>query len=130
MDEPDTEPQPQIYLYGFREPEVLRIDPTQLARFLMGQDVAMDGALCAAIRAEFGAQERYRIVMLEAVAKACGGCLQHAFDHVGPIEQPVTDVHSAFWRGYAQGKYEAFSMAAAELSEISVMAALALEDKE
>lgn len=127
-DEPDTEPQAQFFTFGLREPEVMRIDPTDLCRFIMGLEVAVTDELLAAIRAELGAMERYRLALTNAVAKVCAATLAGAFESAGPIEHPVTDVHSAFWRGYALGKYEAYCNAAAELSEIPVVAALALEE--
>lgn len=125
--ESDTEPQPTVYLYGAREPAVMRIDPTQLGKWMMGADIPVDVALGQAIRAEFAIQERYRMVMLDAIHKACAAFLREAFDNVAPIEQPATDTMTAFWRGYAQGKYEAFCLAAAELADIQVTAALAIE---
>ena len=121
------QPQPTIYVYGFREPEVQRIDPTQLARWLMGADVPIDAELAAAIRAEFNAQERYRRRLLDAVQTAVGKVLRQAMANVAPIEHPIADRHDAFWRGYALGKYEAFSTSAAALSEVSIVAALELE---
>lgn len=124
------EQQSLVYLYGFREPAVMRIDPTALASFIMGRDVPVDTPLAAALRSEFNAQERYRISILSAVQKACGDMLRQACDNVAPIEHPITDAHSAFWRGYALGKYEAYSNAAAQLSEVAVAAALAVETVE
>lgn len=125
--DPDTEPQPAMYLYGFRDPVMDRINPTLLAKFIMGSDEPIDVELGRAIRAELMAMERYRGVILDAVAKACATCLGAAFDNVAPIEHPVTDVPAAFWRGYAQGKYEAYCNAAGVLADIKVMAALAVE---
>lgn len=121
------EPRVQVWPFGFRDEEALRIDPTPIARFLLGLPVELNPELAAAILTEFKQMERYRTVMLSAISKACGTMLQHAFDNVAPIEHPVTDVAAAYWRGYAQGKYEAYSVAAAELSEIGVIAALAVE---
>jgi hypothetical protein len=119
--------QPAIYLFGFREPNVMRIDPTPLGRWMMGEDVPIDAELAAAIREEFNAQERYRVTVMRAVQATCGRLLQTACGTVAPIEHPVTTTHEAFWRGYALGKYEAFSSAAAELSEIPIIAALAMD---
>lgn len=119
--------EPTIYIFGFREPPVMRIDPTQLAKWIMGADVPMDPDLAAAIRCEFGAQEQYRKRLLEAVRKACAMVLEQAMQNVASIEHPVTGTTDAFWRGYALGKYEAFSTAAAALSEVSIIAALELE---
>lgn len=120
--------QPIVYLYGFRPEAQHTLDPTPLARFIMGLDVAWDEALAAAIRGEFNAQERYRVTMLRAVQACQGELLREACEHVAAIEHPVTSVHEAFWRGYALGKYEAFSTAAGALSEIPIAAALAIDE--
>lgn len=128
--EPAPPPAPTIFLYGFRDPAVLRIDPTAIAKFIMGIETPMDHELIAALRSEFNAQEVYRGRLFEAVASACAELLHAAFENVGPIEQPVVDVRSAFWRGYACGKYEAYSAAASALSEIPIVAAMAVEDKD
>lgn len=121
--------QPTVYLYGFRDPAVLRIDPTQLARFIMGADVPMDAELTAALRTEFNAQERYRGLVMEAVQKACGDLLREACANVAALEHPVTSTREAFWRGYALGKYEALSGAAGILNEIAIVAAIAMESE-
>lgn len=121
---------PTIHLFGFREPAVMRVDPTDIGRFIMGADIAVDATLAAALRAEFNAQEQYRIIVMEAVQKACGMLLEQACANVSAIEHPVTTVHEAFWRGYSLGKYEALSTAAAALSEIPIVAAIAMEQPE
>lgn len=118
---------PTIYIYGFREPAVQRIDPTDLARWVMGADMPITPELAAAIRAEFNAQERYRKRLLEGVQRSCTRVLEQAMANVADIEHPLTDATNAFWRGYALGKYEAFSVAAAALSEVPIVAAMELE---
>lgn len=118
---------PTVHVFGLREPAVMRIDPTQLAKFIMGADVPVDADLAAALRAEFNAQEQYRHVVMEAVQKTCRQLLQDACEHVGATEHPITSASEAFWRGYALGKYEALSGAAAALSEIPIIAAIAME---
>lgn len=122
--------QPIVYLYGFKPESQQTLDPTPLARFIMGLDVQWDEALALAIRGEFDAQERYRVTMLTAIQACCGDLLREACQHVAAIEHPVTTVHAAFWRGYALGKYEAFSTAAGALSEIPIAAALAMGEGE
>jgi hypothetical protein len=124
-----TEPaeQPTVHLFGFREPAVLRFDPNAVARFIMGMPVALDEELAVALRAEFNAQERYRVIVIEAVQKVCSDLLQTACENVAAVEHPVTSTHEAFWRGYQLGKYEALSTAAAALSEVPIVAAMAME---
>ena len=118
---------PVVYLFGFRAAVQVDLDPNPLALFLMGRDVPLDADLAAALRLEFNAQERYRIIMLDAVQKVCAELLQAACNHVAAIEHPITDARAAFWRGYALGQYEAYSVAAGALSEIPIVAAIGLE---
>lgn len=124
----DAGDQPSFHLFGFREAPVLRINPSLIGKFIMGGEVPLNDELAAALRAEFNAQELYRRTVMEAVQRTCGDLLRQACENVSAIEHPITSAHEAFWRGYALGKYEALSSAAAALSEIAIVAAIAMED--